>query len=463
MKIGIVITLHNRAEYTRQCFKSLRQLEYPSGTVFCLMDDCSTEIEATEAMYSFYIPDCPTMKNFSPKQKGVAANLIDGIEQLFAVGCDLIINIDNDAIVNKTFLKVLLGLHKKFPDSIVTGFNSLNKNSDGSERHPIIERGKGYLKKTSVGGINMCFGKSEYDKYLKVAMQNAAKGGDNWDRQACIAAMKDNRPIICSDPSVVQHISAFSAMGHTDEPDRADDFWLHSLPDVTLIGATSSDIKGLVHAADISAKYIRFGEVKLLSSIFGSITLITKLPNESDVVIRPLASKAEYNQFVLKELANYFSTSHCLIIQSDGYVVNPYAWRDEYLAWDYIGAVWNFNHQPYAGYHVGNGGFSLRSLRLHQILRDDPLIKPTNDQYIKNFEEDHNICKIYRPYLERKYAIKYAPREIADQFSVELYGVPPPGNRYNGSFGFHGTSVDFTGCDLEHIPYSHPSRIFNSQ
>src|SRR5258706_9330048 len=45
--------------------------------------------------------------------------------------------------------------------------------------------------------------------------------------------------------------------------------------------------------------------------------------------IAPLASREAYSAFVLKDLVNHIDTAHVLLIQWDGYVVNPDAWRDE--------------------------------------------------------------------------------------------------------------------------------------
>ncbi|MFA7290359.1 MAG: hypothetical protein WC055_15905, partial [Melioribacteraceae bacterium] len=91
---------------------------------------------------------------------------------------------------------------------------------------------------------------------------------------------------------------------------------------------------------------------------------------------------------------------------------------------------------------------SFRSQRLNKILATDNSINLVNDKYISNFAEDHNICRIYRPYLERKYNIRFAPDHIANQFSIEAFKVAPPGNHYSGQFGFHGRNVRFVGTHI---------------
>jgi len=119
----------------------------------------------------------------------------------------------------------------------------------------------------------------------------------------------------------------------------------------------------------------------------------------------PLAGRAAYSRFVIKDLLRYIETEHVLLIQWDGYVVNPTAWSHDFFGHDYIGARWGFHHDAHC---VGNGGFSLRSLEALQ------------DPAIDRFEpEDEMIGRHYRPMLESRYGMRFAPPEVADRFSFE--------------------------------------------
>ncbi len=60
------------------------------------------------------------------------------------------------------------------------------------------------------------------------------------------------------------------------------------------------------------------------------------------IPIAPLAGRADYSRFVMKELLPHVETEHVLLIQWDGYVVHPDAWSDDFLHYDYIGARWGF-------------------------------------------------------------------------------------------------------------------------
>jgi len=139
------------------------------------------------------------------------------------------------------------------------------------------------------------------------------------------------------------------------------------------------------------------------------------------VKIDKISSKDGYSKFVIKELDKHFDTDFVLICQHDGYVISGESWDEDFLNYDYIGASWLESD----GYNVGNGGFSLRSKKLQHILATDDFIQSNHSA------EDVTICRLYRPYLEEKYGIKFAPAEIADKFSYELREPIQP------TFGFH--------------------------
>ncbi len=139
------------------------------------------------------------------------------------------------------------------------------------------------------------------------------------------------------------------------------------------------------------------------------------------LAIPPLDGRAAYSRFVIKELGRYIATRHVLLIQWDGYLVNPAAWDDRFLEYDYIGARWGAHRD---GHDVGNGGFSLRSRRLLDALRDPDINR--------HEPEDELICRQYRPMLEARHGIRFAPAALADRFSFET--TYPEGT----PLGFHG-------------------------
>ena len=138
------------------------------------------------------------------------------------------------------------------------------------------------------------------------------------------------------------------------------------------------------------------------------------------VRIPRITSTAGYSRFVMKELERHIDTEFAMLVQYDGYILNPRCWSDDFLDYDYIGARWPADDWI----TVGNGGFSLRSKRLLRALQD-PAIEPADP-------EDVAICRTYRELLEDRHGIRFAPEEVAARFSFET--VPSDGP----TLGFHG-------------------------
>jgi Flp pilus assembly protein TadD len=187
------------------------------------------------------------------------------------------------------------------------------------------------------------------------------------------------------------------------------------LPDVTLCCIDTVNHALALRALRKSSAQVRFGRTLFISDREVSA-------QDFEVEIVPaLTSRDDYSQFVLKSLASRIDTSHVLLVQWDGYVINPTTWREEFLGCDYIGAQW-FWHDD--GMRVGNGGFSLRSRKLLLALQD-PRIVLTE-------AEDVTICRAFRPLLEREHGIRFASEATADAFAFEAaYPIGKP-------FGFHG-------------------------
>jgi hypothetical protein len=187
-----------------------------------------------------------------------------------------------------------------------------------------------------------------------------------------------------------------------------------SLKNVTLFGVDCVNLDRLIAAAEVSQKYIEFGDVKLLSHLPSSDVPIT--------IIDPITSIDQYSRFIMKEAYKYVDTEYMLVIQADGFVINPFNWTNEFLQYDYLGATWPYNDD----YNVGNGGFSLRSKKLMAAVAADSAIN-------KYHPEDFHICRTFGNYLKKR-GFTFAPDTIANQFSVE-------GRKWEGQFGFHNADI----------------------
>lgn len=153
--------------------------------------------------------------------------------------------------------------------------------------------------------------------------------------------------------------------------------------------------------------------------------------------IQPIRSLEELSDFMLRRYHRYITTRHVLNIQTDGYIRNPAGWNPSWLQYDYIGASWlwhPYHTRPHAppvcwDNDVGNGGFSLRSKEFLEATSELSTVLPSEALH----PEDVVACRIMGPMLKAK-GIKFAPKAIADKFSVEE-------RPYEGQFGFHGKNT----------------------
>ncbi len=192
---------------------------------------------------------------------------------------------------------------------------------------------------------------------------------------------------------------------------------MKSLPKVTLLGIDCLDIDRLVQVANICTKDFSFGAVKLLTSLPSADSRVVAIP--------AINSIDAYSKFAINELDKFVDTEFVLIIQYDGFILNPNAWTDDFLAYDYIGAPWWKDEK----YIVGNGGFSMRSKKLTSILKEEQFKLKTD------IPEDWYICVTIREELEKR-GIKFAPAEVARRFSFE--SNEKDGVVWISQFGFHG-------------------------
>jgi hypothetical protein len=193
------------------------------------------------------------------------------------------------------------------------------------------------------------------------------------------------------------------------------------------IYALDRTIKTLKSKVDITRVYW-FSDIPFTGECEYPVVWI-KIPKFTDF-------QSQYS-FITLELCPHICTEDFnLIIHNDGYAVNPDAWTDNFLNYDYIGAVWDDGF-------VGNGGFSLRSRKLYNALLEKNISEISKDNAQKGIPEDVIICRVCKNILESEYDIKFAPYELADRWSVENHSyISPwtgkPNIWLGASLGFHG-------------------------
>jgi hypothetical protein len=124
------------------------------------------------------------------------------------------------------------------------------------------------------------------------------------------------------------------------------------LPTTSLICVDCIDSKRAIRVLEHCKSMVDFGAVKLLSSIPSDY--------EYRVRIQPLNSLIAYSVFMLTRFHEYINTPNVLIVQRDGWILNPESFDPNWLDLDFIGPIYMQNDR------VGSGGFSLRSKRIMQ-------------------------------------------------------------------------------------------------
>ena len=197
-------------------------------------------------------------------------------------------------------------------------------------------------------------------------------------------------------------------------PDNAGQSRRIHLRDVTVCAADSIAPALAARALELCIDRCDFGDAVLFSDrpIAGRFR---------HVAIERLKSVDEYSLFCLRTMPGLISTEFALVVQWDGYVINPGAWAGSFLKCDYIGAPIRPDIGPPV---VGNGGFSLRSRKLLDALPKLPFVPGAGEDWI--------ISSICKRMLEEDFGVRFAPLALADRFSHE---VRPP---MRPTFGFHG-------------------------
>lgn len=214
------------------------------------------------------------------------------------------------------------------------------------------------------------------------------------------------------------------------------------LPSVTLIIVDCINAQRAANVLEICKRKVDFGAVKLLTHI--------PIENEHRIKIKPLNSLIAYSVFMLTKFHEYIDTEHCLIVQRDGWILNPESFDHSWLELDFIGPIFMQYDK------VGSGGFSLRSKKIMEaVAKEVPEWNWTQKQAEEiqdslGYYEDGIICL-----SNRLSGFKIANLEQAANFA-------PGGNRNpeyfrSKPFGFH-RSHELIDFETGFVDSSDPTR-----
>jgi hypothetical protein len=210
--------------------------------------------------------------------------------------------------------------------------------------------------------------------------------------------------------------------------------------DITLNGIASEEkyfentLKALIYSKKISG--IKKAQLICFKDFEHKDIECIKLPYE-------IKNLVDWNFFMMKHLYKFIDTELMINIHDDGFIINPEAWTDEFLNYDYIGALWPIGGlPPHVTEHdrCGNGGFSLRSKRFLEI---SALYCP----FYQNLPEDATVCRVHKD-IFLKHGMKFGTNEICSKFSIEYQFMKEYANQFHEdrfslkTFGFHFSTSD---------------------
>ncbi|MDE7018222.1 MAG: hypothetical protein K2P65_11755 [Lachnospiraceae bacterium] len=190
------------------------------------------------------------------------------------------------------------------------------------------------------------------------------------------------------------------------------------LPNVTLAAMTSVNLYETMKALEYSMREITFGDVVLITHR-KPLSLPKGIRYQHTSKLKDIDA---FNYKIVYELADYIKTDFVLLVHYDGFVVNPESWRDDFLAYDYIGSPWPLpketdSYRDSKGNicRVGNS-VSIRSKRLLEFPRKACL--PWEKAPDGSYNEDIFLCCMNKNRIEDA-GMRFAPITVAKYFGHE--------------------------------------------
>jgi len=204
------------------------------------------------------------------------------------------------------------------------------------------------------------------------------------------------------------------------------------LPTVTLICADCNHVDNALAVVEKCKSLCNFGAVKFFTH--------ADIAYPHRVEIFNMTSHIAYSVWMLKALYRYVDTPHLLVVQHDGWILNPDAWNPAWLEYSYIGPLFIQKHVV-TEMSMGTGGFSFRSTALMEYVSkkvpdwDGTVAGADEVQKQLAYYEDGTIVLHHRDELAAN-GFKFAPVSEAVKFAQG--GQTDPQYYVRRPFGFHG-------------------------
>ena len=148
-KIGLIIPFFNRPHYLSALLLSLKSSYLPENMTVMLMNDGSDEPYAWKLFKGLkedYLGTTPIIKVIHESPRHIWNCLREGFDFFIENNYDVLMNLNADMIVKPEWITRLIDLHRRFPYTIVTGFNTI-------DNHPVLENHNDYRVKETCEGL----------------------------------------------------------------------------------------------------------------------------------------------------------------------------------------------------------------------------------------------------------------------------------------------------------------------
>jgi glycosyltransferase involved in cell wall biosynthesis len=227
MKISLIIPTYNRPEYLERCLNSIQDTFLYKGSLIYIIDDGSINKKTIELINNFEKKNCIVKKVFKKENKGAYDSMLIAYDYCFRES-EYVILIGSDIIVNNYFYDMMTYYYKLFPNNIISGFNTLTISELGTPRHPVIKDGLFYKVKNTSGSACFGFNNKIYEDYFKLTLIESINSKRFcYDTNSTKKASNNGQHVICTVPSVVEHIGINSTMDHNNNPDISIDFQMN--------------------------------------------------------------------------------------------------------------------------------------------------------------------------------------------------------------------------------------------
>jgi len=213
MKIPLYISTYNRDDITLRSLTSLFNSSTPEDIEVIIMDDGSNEnlqaqlrSVALEYKWTYQvhrhigIPLCKVMRI---AQDIRIRKLVEKVPYFLVT--------DADMLYSKDWITALVKLYQETQQPVITGFDTR------TNQHDLIDDHGHYCTKTSIGGANLLIAMDYFEKH-------PFKIGEEWDWALTTDVKKYGGNLICTLPSIVEHIGHVGAKAIAQYHDKAVNF-----------------------------------------------------------------------------------------------------------------------------------------------------------------------------------------------------------------------------------------------